>query len=43
MAVTADELSVLLREGKGWLMLPADSGNLPSAWGDPLEGHVNAI
>jgi EAL domain-containing protein (putative c-di-GMP-specific phosphodiesterase class I)/CheY-like chemotaxis protein len=43
MPVSSDELSVFLREGKGWLMLPADMGTLQTDWDSALEGHVNAI
>jgi EAL domain-containing protein (putative c-di-GMP-specific phosphodiesterase class I) len=43
MPVTLDELALLIREGKGWLMLPADTGASEPVWDDELEGRVNAI
>lgn len=43
MPVSSDELSVLLSEGKGWLMLPADMGSVQTDWDESLPGHVNAI
>lgn len=43
MPVSSEELSVMLREGKGWLMLPADMGSLHTDWEESQEGRVNAI
>ncbi len=41
--VTRDEFTLLLQQGKGWLMLPADSGTSPAPWHETISGQVNAI
>ena len=41
--VTRDEFSLLLQQGKGWLMLPADSGTGQAPWHETISGQVNAI
>ena len=43
MPVSSDELGLLLREGKGWLMLPVDMGPLNEDWENPLDSRVNAF
>jgi EAL domain-containing protein (putative c-di-GMP-specific phosphodiesterase class I) len=41
--VTRDEMGALLREGKGWVMLPIDVGQGLPPWRDTVTGQMNAL